>query len=242
MNGLQHSPLTDGYALGMTFLVTLMGQPAVGLRQRCRLLLRYPSDPTQWTAAASPAAGRQQSQPPVLPDASAGVWSEAVSTGLLMIVCGLTSSEDKEDRMPVPEALELIEALLALAIPVVGEQLDDRMPTPVAAPPPQGHAAEERLCVICEAVPRAVRFRCGHAMCCAACVTLLRARDGLCPQCRQPIGAGEQAHAEIGAHIAHAPTFVMATAPRPSNPQHSGGSPDDAAWRGILPRRVVKAV
>ena len=61
MNGLQHSPRTDGYAMGVTILMALVALPAVGLEHKCRLMLKHPNTPERW-------------QPPGLPDATAGEW------------------------------------------------------------------------------------------------------------------------------------------------------------------------
>lgn len=47
---------------------------------------------------------------------------------------------------------------------------------------------DQRFCVICEDVPRQVRFPCGHACACEACAELIRVRDNLCPACRAPLG------------------------------------------------------
>ena len=57
-------------------------------------------------------------------------------------------------------------------------------------------AADVKECVICMANPRAARFGCGHAFCCADCADELvmlvkRARGGdVCPTCRCAIAAG----------------------------------------------------
>ena len=36
MNGLQHSPSTDGFAFAITVLMSLVAQPAVGLERKCK--------------------------------------------------------------------------------------------------------------------------------------------------------------------------------------------------------------
>lgn len=48
------------------------------------------------------------------------------------------------------------------------------------------------LCVICMALPRdatIVHGDTGHVCCCLGCAMKLQQRDGLCPMCREPIGA-----------------------------------------------------
>ena len=77
VNGLQHSPLTDGYALGITILMALVAQPAVGLKRACKLLLKYPEQPGRWQA-------------PAVPDTAAGEWPEHVVATLATMVGGLT--------------------------------------------------------------------------------------------------------------------------------------------------------
>ena len=54
-----------------------------------------------------------------------------------------------------------------------------------------------RICVICEDMPREVRFVCGHACTCASCADLVRAKDNLCPTCRAPLG--QQPFRRVGA-------------------------------------------
>jgi hypothetical protein len=46
-----------------------------------------------------------------------------------------------------------------------------------------------RICVICEDLPREVRFPCGHACACRSCADLVRRMDNLCPTCRKPLGS-----------------------------------------------------
>ena len=72
-NGLQHSPLTDGFAMGITILMALVALPAVGLKAKCRLMLRHPHAPERW-------------QPPCVPDASAGEWPTRVVSCVLETV------------------------------------------------------------------------------------------------------------------------------------------------------------
>ena len=254
-NGMQHSTLTDGYALGMTCLVTLVARPAVGLRQHCKLMLKAPAEPHKW---ASTVSTTQPERERALPDASAGQWPNDFAVGLMQIVCGLTE-EYKEDRMPVPEALHRLRALsedggspsgtAPSAMPPPANPTDDRPPSTVEEEPPSAADAlvaasepadeapaatpaaapavatatdvanEPRLCVVCDERPRTVRFHCGHASCCDICAALVRAADGLCPTCREPLAPDD---ADRGAHVAAAATFEMtpraALAPAPAPP------------------------
>jgi serine/threonine protein kinase len=92
-NALQHSEMTDGYATAITVLVTLVGRPAVGLKEECRHLLRNPDRPERW-------------QPPGVPDVTAGGWPDGVAGRLADTVAGLTE-EYKVDRMPLTDALRV---------------------------------------------------------------------------------------------------------------------------------------
>ena len=63
------------------------------------------------------------------------------------------------------------------------------------------------MCIICEAAPREVRFACGHATVCSACLPSVVDTHRKCPTCGVAFGA--QPIAEQGAHVQSAPTFVM---------------------------------
>ncbi|EOD31940.1 hypothetical protein EMIHUDRAFT_364686 [Emiliania huxleyi CCMP1516] len=71
--------------------------------------------------------------------------------------------------MPLAEALPRLEALVEAAGAVE-----------------ETAGAEERLCDLCYDAPRSVRFACGHALYCEACVPRVLERDTNCPACRQP--------------------------------------------------------
>uniref|UniRef100_A0A7S2C0G6 Protein kinase domain-containing protein n=1 Tax=Haptolina brevifila TaxID=156173 RepID=A0A7S2C0G6_9EUKA len=216
VNGLQHSEATDGFALGVTLLMSLTGLPAVGLLARCNLMLRHTQQPELWSSLLD------------------GHWPTAVAAEMAAIVWDLTMPVFKEDRLPIPEAMRRLEALLATpaapttpaaaATPAApgspGEEADT--PTPVGgariAQEPQGAAGvpessvaapaldELRSCIICDNAPRSTRFRCGHACCCTECAALIeRSGSGACPICRR------QSHplAASGPHIESAPTFEL---------------------------------
>ena len=98
----QASELTDGYALGLTILVTLTGQPISGhgneLMQRCRGMLMHPDERERWEA-------------PGRPDPRAGNWPARVACGLARLVAGLAWENVAEQRLPLPEALKALEDL-----------------------------------------------------------------------------------------------------------------------------------
>ena len=79
--------LTDGYAFGVTVLMALTGLPAAGIKQRCRHMLRWPTQPQRW-------------QPPGVPDVAAGSWDGGASSSLAEVVQGL-SELWAEERMPL---------------------------------------------------------------------------------------------------------------------------------------------
>ena len=93
--------LTDGFALGMTILVAFTGQPASGLKQRCRHMLKFPDKPERW-------------QKPGVPDEAAGSWDAAAATGLAEAIVGLNEVW-AEDRMPLSEVLQKLETMAAAA-------------------------------------------------------------------------------------------------------------------------------
>ena len=175
--------LTDGFAMGITILCTLTGLEAKGILSGCRVMLRKPSKRAKWCA-------------PGLPDTTAGKWPDAVACGLVKLVIGLSEGY-ADERMLLPEALGILEALTAAA----GGQ----------AATADGQSAEARLCIVCEHAPRAVRFCCGHAQYCNSCWTSTRASGTRwsreCPTCNAPLGS--DAVAENGAHVGMAPTFCM---------------------------------
>ena len=168
--------LTDGYAFGVTVLMTLTGLPAAGIKQRCRHMLKWPTQPQRW-------------QPPGVPDVAAGSWDGGASSGLAEVIQGL-DEHWAEDRMPLPDVLARLEAMV------------------VAATVSSSSAAEEaRVCIICEEAPREVRFACGHALVCNGCLPVVVGQCKKCPTCDWPFGA--QPVAERGTHVRGAPTFVL---------------------------------
>ena len=165
--------LTDAFALGVTVLMALTGLPSASIKQRCRHMQQRPTQPSRWQA-------------PGVPDAEAGSWDEAVAIGLAEIVVGLDERWE-DDRMPLSEVLEQLEAMA----PASTEEV----------------TSEARLCIICEEAPREVRFACGHATVCAGCLPEVVERCRKCPTCDVVFGA--QPVAERGAHVCTAPTFVL---------------------------------
>eukprot|EP00964_Phaeocystis_antarctica_P131354 scaffold95252_cov69-Phaeocystis_antarctica.AAC.1 len=121
--------LTDGFAFGVTVLMALTGLPAAGIKQRCRHMLKWPTQPQRW-------------QPPGVPDAAAGSWDGGASSGLLEVIQGL-DERWAEDRMPLPDVLARLEAMVVAAAAVSSLEAE------VAAT-----AEEARVCIICEEAPR----------------------------------------------------------------------------------------
>ena len=93
--------LTDGFAFGVTVLLTLTGLPTVGIKQRCRHMLKWPTQPQRW-------------QPPGVPDVAAGSWDGGASIGLAEVIQGL-DEKWAEDRMPLPDVLARLEAMVVAA-------------------------------------------------------------------------------------------------------------------------------
>jgi hypothetical protein len=160
------SELTDGFAMGVTALVTMVGLPASNILQRCRLLLRKPEDPAKWAT-------------PALPDASAGEWPDDVKVGLATMVVGLSFAPFEEERMPLADALEQLEKLCACHS--IGEEA-----TAAALAAEREARQPPSECVVCLDAPRQQRFACGHLLCCTDCVQQLLS-SSLCPTCRAPL-------------------------------------------------------
>ena len=173
--------LTDGFAFGVTVLMALTGLPAAGIKQRCRHMLKWPTQPQRW-------------QPPGVPDVAAGSWDGGASSGLAEVIQSLTD-EWGDDRMPLPDVLARLEAMVVAATVSSSEAEAAAM------------AEEARVCIICEEAPREVRFACGHALVCNGCLPVVLEQCKKCPTCDRPFGA--QPVAERGAHVRVAPTFVL---------------------------------
>ena len=181
MNDGVATELTDGFAFGVTVLMALTGLPATGIKQRCRHVLKWPTQPQRW-------------QPPGVPDVAAGSWDSGALIGLSEVTQGLNELF-AEDRMPLPDVLARLEAMVVVA----------------AASSSEAEAVEEeaRACIICEEAPREVRFACGHALVCNGCLPVVVEQYKKCPTCDRPFGA--QPVAERGTHVRGAPTFVLPT-------------------------------
>ena len=171
--------LTDAFALGVTVLMSLTGLPSASIKQRCRHMFKWPTQPSRW-------------QPPGVPDAEAGSWDQAVVISLAEIVTGLDEKWE-EDRMPLSEVLQRLEAMAAA--------------TGADALVAATETNEARMCIVCEDAPREVRFACGHATVCKSCLPDILERHRKCPMCNVAFGA--QPVAEHGAHVRTAPTFVL---------------------------------
>ena len=171
--------LTDGFAFGVTVLMALTGLPAADIKQRCRHMLRWPTQPQRW-------------QPPGVPDAAAGSWDGGASSGLAEIVQGL-DERWAEERMPLPDVLARLEAMVVAATASSSE-------AEVAEA-----EAEARVCIICEEAPREVRFACGHALVCNALPTRRRRAvqevSDLRPALRRAAGGGARHARARGADL-----------------------------------------
>ena len=95
--------------------------------------------------------------------------------------------------MPLPDVLARLEAMVVAATASSAEA--------------EAAEAEARVCIICEEAPREVRFACGHALVCNACLPAVVAQYKKCPTCARLFGS--QPVAERGTHVRVAPTFVM---------------------------------
>ena len=179
--------LTDGFAFGVTVLMALTGLPAAGIKQHCRHMLRWPGQPQRW-------------QPPGVPDVAAGSWDGGAPSGLAEVIQGL-DEKWAEERMPLPDVLARLEAMVvAAAAAAVGSSSD-------AAASASVSMEEARLCIVCEEAPREVRFACGHALVCNGCLPDIVEQHKQCPTCGLIFGA--QPVAERGTHVRAAPTFVL---------------------------------
>ena len=104
----------------------------------------------------------------------------------------LLCAEWAEHRMPLPDVLARLEAMVVAATASSSEAEVE---------------VEARVCIICEEAPREVRFACGHALVCNGCLPVVVAQYKKCPTCDRPFGA--QPVAERGRHVRGAPTFVL---------------------------------
>ena len=153
----------------------LVGLPAIGLKGKCRRLLKFPEEPARW-------------EPPGVPDDRAGVWPAAVVrapapqrhvmrtrtdvsqrlsrpqvSALLTVFLSLTE-DFVEDRMSLAEALQRLR--LALADEGISMRFESGKSGGDAAPAQGGdgresiappESEEERCCVVCWRNPREVR-------------------------------------------------------------------------------------
>ena len=185
--------LSDAFALGVTALMVLTGLPSTDIKQRCRHMLKHPARPERWQA-------------PGVPDEAAGSWDGAAASEILEICNGL-DERWAEDRMPLREVLERLEAVTEAAGSDAGAGSGAEV---AGGGGPSSEAEEEvRMCIVCEAAPREVRFACGHAVLCASCLPSVVRQYGKCPNCNAAFGA--QPVLERGQHVGVAPTFVLPT-------------------------------
>ena len=146
-------------------------------------MLKDPTSPERW-------------QKPGVADEAAGDWEGGAACVIAEIVVGL-DEKWAEDRMPLSEVLKRLEAAAA------GADASQVASSTAAAE----EEAEARCCIICEAAPREVRFACGHAVVCGACLPSVVQQHGKCPTCGAAFGA--QPVLEQGQQVAAGPTFVL---------------------------------
>ena len=146
-------------------------------------MLKDPTSPERW-------------QKPGVADEAAGDWEGGTACEIAEIVAGLNEMW-AEDRMPLSEVLKRLEAAAA------GADASQVASSTAAAE----EEAEARCCIICEAAPREVRFACGHAVVCGACLPSVVQQHGKCPTCGAAFGA--QPVLEQGQQVAAGPTFVL---------------------------------
>ena len=146
-------------------------------------MLKDPTSPERW-------------QKPGVADEAAGDWEGGTAGEIAEIVVGL-DEKWAEDRMPLSEVLKRLEAAAA------GADASQVASSTAAAE----EEAEARCCIICEAAPREVRFACGHAVVCGACLPSVVQQHGKCPTCGAAFGA--QPVLEQGQQVAAGPTFVL---------------------------------
>ena len=146
-------------------------------------MLKDPTSPERW-------------QKPGVADEAAGDWEGGAACEIAEIVAGLNEMW-AEDRMPLSEVLKRLEAAAA------GADASQVASSTAAAE----EEAEARCCIICEAAPREVRFACGHAVVCGACLPSVVQQHGKCPTCGAAFGA--QPVLEQGQQVAAGPTFVL---------------------------------
>lgn len=219
VNGKPYDQSSDGYAYGLCLLMLLTGLDAFGLVDKCRNLVRYPTQPDRWAHSSGWSGGV---------DSSAGQWPQELQGELAEVTSGLLQTF-QDERMSMSDALARLMSALQTFV-------SDRATASSALPPEE---ARTRLCMICLDAPREMRYRCGHSCVCFACNTRqlgdaqrwrevaddpqrirhereqARAKAVVkCLICSTPVGDDV---AECGAQVATAPTFIM------TPPQGRGG-------------------
>jgi hypothetical protein len=92
--------MTDGYAFGVTVLMTLTQLATIDVVHRCRSMLMHPENRELWQA-------------PAIPHVDAGAWPERVANELVFLVAGMTWEPRASRRMLLSVAHRRLEALAA---------------------------------------------------------------------------------------------------------------------------------
>ena len=164
----------------MTMLVALVALPAQTAMSECDELLEDTSK------APSHADNTAQ-------------WPHETAISLATIINGLTYSRSARNRMLLSTALSQLESM---CLELRGS--DNEIPMGLVLSPEEHEVPGE--CVVCMSELRAVRFGCGHLVCCTGCADILREERMGCPNCRAPIATTAGASATE-------PTFIAVGQP-----------------------------
>jgi len=150
------SAATDGYAMGITILVTMCRVDG----RRALLHCQQAFDNASMISSVLDAAAH---------------WSDNAGRELLDVAGSLVRAQ-QETRLSLVSALEEVETLASMYDLSPGTVEQNEQPVPIAR--------AVRDCVVCMEESCATRFNCGHAVCCSRCADELIERGQPCPCCR----------------------------------------------------------
>ena len=165
-------------------------------------------------------------------------WVEAISRAVAAAPFAVVAGEPVENRPGYSESIStLFDAFPDVELPIIHETLSACGGDAAAA---FDHLLELmrtrelgplKECVVCLSEPRATRFDCGHACCCADCAAvLLAAREPRCPNCRALIRSTSSGPDAAGVEVARQPTFEPPSGrPPPRAAPRSTAAPSAAA-------------